>query len=104
MEDSKKLKKRYTLFYRIYMITSFIPLLLLFQLGIYFYLTKFREYVTFSHLFLLVLLLLFVVYLRLNAFHYQKILIMLTVAEKNQLIEKKERNKKAAVRREQIRK
>ena len=66
--------RRYTILYWVYFVTS---VTLLFIFGITFficYATSFQEKVTLAHLVLLVLLLMLVLFFRMNAYHFQKYL------------------------------
>ena len=65
----------YTYAYWFYFFSSWCMLLGVIVFGWRCYLTDFREQVTISDLFLFILLFGFVAYLRMNAFHYQRILI-----------------------------
>lgn len=67
----------YTFLYRIYWIFSMLLLLGVMGLVFIAYITKFRETVTVSQLFLLIWLMLFVLFLRLNALHYHRVVLEL---------------------------
>ena len=67
----------YTFCYRVYWISSLFTLLGVFGLGVLAYVTKFKEVVTDSQLFLLVLTMLFALYLRINALHYHRLVVQL---------------------------
>ena len=68
----------YTFLYWVYWIFSLLVVLGVIGLGVMAYITKFQEVVTVSQLFLLVLMMLFALYLRMNALHYQRLVIQLS--------------------------
>ncbi|WP_086348146.1 hypothetical protein [Candidatus Enterococcus clewellii] len=64
--------RRYTLLYRIHFIASCV-LLLIFGIAFFFcYFTDFQEKMTLAHLILLMLLVMLMIFFRMNACHYQR--------------------------------
>lgn len=83
MKNKQEKLTRYTYAYWAYLLGSFVTLVAFLILMWASYLTEFQEMVTISHLFLLVLLLGITAYLRMNALHYQQLIVRLQTITKS---------------------
>lgn len=72
----------YTFLYWVYWLFSLLVVVGVIALGVMAYVTKFQEVVTVSQLFLLVLMMLFALYLRMNALHYHRLVVHLSYLPK----------------------
>lgn len=84
LDTKKALIDKYTFFYRIYFVLSMILVVVAIVLTAIYYLTRLRDVITISHLFILLFIFLMGFYFRMNAFHYYrlKIEIQLPVRQK----------------------